>query len=43
MAYGFTAHEVAAEVDVDEMREVLAKVLTFGREEARPRLIGFPV
>ncbi|MFD3683039.1 Imm10 family immunity protein [Streptomyces sp. NPDC059985] len=28
---------------IDEMREVLAKVLTFGREEARPRLTGFSV
>ncbi|MFF8266524.1 Imm10 family immunity protein [Streptomyces sp. NPDC016562] len=31
--------DVPAE-SMDEMREVLAKVLTFGREEARPRLIG---
>ncbi|MFD3728904.1 hypothetical protein [Streptomyces sp. NPDC058671] len=28
---------------IDEMREVLAKVLTFGREDARPRLTGFSV
>lgn len=28
---------------IDEMREVLAKVLTFGREAARPRLTGFSV
>ncbi|MGW7456755.1 Imm10 family immunity protein [Streptomyces sp. NPDC054797] len=32
--------DVPAE-SIDEMREVLAKVLTFGREEARPQLIGF--
>ena len=32
--------DVPAE-SIDEMREVLAKVLAFGREEARPRLIGF--
>ncbi|MFD6187358.1 hypothetical protein [Streptomyces goshikiensis] len=40
--------EIEAVLDVpaegiDEMREVLAKVLTFGREEARPRLSGFSV
>ncbi|MCY0950537.1 Imm10 family immunity protein [Streptomyces sp. H27-S2] len=34
--------DVPAE-SIDEMREVLAKVLTFGREEARPRLTGFSV
>ncbi|MCX5231184.1 Imm10 family immunity protein [Streptomyces sp. NPDC006553] len=34
--------DVPAE-SIEEMREVLAKVLTFGREEARPRLIGFSV
>lgn len=34
--------DVPAE-SIDEMCEVLAKVLTFGREEARPRLIGFSV
>ncbi|MEU0693066.1 hypothetical protein ABZ349_03600 [Streptomyces niveus] len=28
---------------IDEMSEVLAKVLAFGREEARPRLTGFSV
>ncbi|MFE5796514.1 hypothetical protein ACFQ8C_28590 [Streptomyces sp. NPDC056503] len=28
---------------VDEMRDVLAKVLTSGREDARPRLVGFSV
>lgn len=28
---------------IDEMRKVLAQVLTFGREEARPRLTGFSV
>lgn len=27
---------------IDEMREVLAKVLAFGRRETRPRLTGFP-
>ncbi|WP_017241996.1 Imm10 family immunity protein [Streptomyces sp. SS] len=32
--------DVPAE-SIDELREVLAKVLTFGRAEARPRLIGF--
>ncbi|MEU1707695.1 hypothetical protein ABZ478_20260, partial [Streptomyces sp. NPDC005706] len=26
---------------IDEMREVLVKVLTFGRRNARPRLTGF--
>ncbi|MGW2515758.1 Imm10 family immunity protein [Streptomyces sp. NPDC001617] len=40
--------EIEAVLDVpaegiDEMREVLAKVLAFGREEARPRLTGFLV
>ncbi|MEV7106670.1 Imm10 family immunity protein [Streptomyces atroolivaceus] len=34
--------DVSAE-SVDAMREVLAKVLAFGREEARPRLTGFSV
>ncbi|MGW1491200.1 hypothetical protein [Streptomyces sp. NPDC002402] len=28
---------------IDEMREALAKVLAFGRREARPRLTGFSV
>ncbi|WP_030326549.1 Imm10 family immunity protein [Streptomyces flavochromogenes] len=28
---------------IDELRGVLAKVLAFGREEARPRLTGFSV
>ncbi|MFZ3473615.1 hypothetical protein ACODT3_08155 [Streptomyces sp. 4.24] len=40
--------EIEAVLDVpaegiDELREVLAKVLAFGREEARPRLTGFAV
>ncbi|MFD3697973.1 Imm10 family immunity protein [Streptomyces sp. NPDC058646] len=40
--------EIEAVLDVpaegiNEMREVLARVLTFGREEARPRLTGFSV
>ncbi|MER5917315.1 Imm10 family immunity protein [Streptomyces sp. NPDC001982] len=40
--------EVEAVLDVpaesiDEMREVLVKVLTFGRRSARPRLTGFSV
>ncbi|MET9624657.1 Imm10 family immunity protein [Streptomyces sp. NPDC006464] len=34
--------DVPAE-SIDEMREVPAKVLTSGREEARPRLTGFSV
>ncbi|MEU9859039.1 Imm10 family immunity protein [Streptomyces sp. NPDC047974] len=34
--------DVPAE-SIDELREVLAKVLAFGREEARPRLTGFSV
>lgn len=34
--------DVPAE-SIDEMRDVLVKVLTFGREEARPRLTGFSV
>ncbi|MCX5417279.1 Imm10 family immunity protein [Streptomyces sp. NBC_00059] len=34
--------DVPAE-SIDEMCEVLAKVLAFGREDARPRLAGFPV
>ncbi|MFC4517261.1 hypothetical protein [Streptomyces ehimensis] len=32
--------DVPAE-SIDEMREVLVKVLTFGRSNARPRLTGF--
>ncbi|KOG09842.1 MULTISPECIES: Imm10 family immunity protein [Streptomyces] len=32
--------DVPAE-SIDELREVLAKVLSFGRTEARPRLVGF--
>ncbi|MFH9612039.1 Imm10 family immunity protein [Streptomyces sp. NPDC017448] len=32
--------DVPAE-SIEEMREVLAKVLAFGRKEARPRLTGF--
>ncbi|MEU1211585.1 Imm10 family immunity protein [Streptomyces sp. NPDC005791] len=32
--------DVSAE-SIDEMRGVLAKVLAFGREDARPRLTGF--